>query len=371
MARHGVPATIHRARNIVRAGLRAVDVEKENKSLKKRNAQLESQLENAKAVKVAKNKEAHDLRRDYKRLEQRFDTQVDKSLAQVEFYTSLEHQRESCREYVIAQMHEPCESGKQIRYKAQFKHNFAHFAQKCASLRQAKGAGEALLHAIGLPDIKMPARSTTTLFKIIEGEAECREWLKHITLFGINCDGSKRGDRDLFEIIIYGWNETAHRPEERVVLLLDLGGSGTDALSMGQALRWTIENHLELDITKWVVAVSDNTNSMSGLGTGKKRKGGGAFFHVRRALAFKQLLPRFPCVLHVVHLAYTHARPLLMGATMPTQHDRETEHPWNFLWDIFKEFGLNGPDYRELKAELDRGFRLLLSLERFMFLTKA
>ena len=120
-------------------------------------------------------------------------------------------------------------------------------------------------------------------------------------MFGINCDGSKRGDRDLFEIILYGFNHESHRPEERVVLLLDLGANGSDAASMALALRWTVEAFLELNMEDWVIAVSDNTNSMSGTGTGAKRKGGGAFFLVRRGLKFTKL----PCCLRVLHLAYT------------------------------------------------------------------
>ena len=47
-----------------------------------------------------------------------------------------------------------------------------------------------------------------------------------------------------------------------------------------------------------------------------------------------------------------HARPILMGAPMPAKFDCETAHPWNYLHDVNKEFGLTGPDYREMKAAL-------------------
>ena len=137
--------------------------------------------------------------------------------------------------------------------------------------------------------------------------------------------------------------------EWQLALILDLGGNG-DEVSMSQALRWVVTEHLGLDPANWVMGVSDNTNSMSGTRNVSK-KTGGAYFMVRRALDFAWLA-RFPCVLHVIHLAYTHARPILMGAPMPAKFDRETAHPWNYLHDVNKEFGLTGPDYREMKAAL-------------------
>lgn len=124
---------------------------------------------------------------------------------------------------------------------------------------------------------------------------------------------------------------------------------------MSEALRWVVVNHLGLKAEDWIMSVSDNTNSMSGTSNTGKRTGG-VFFQVRRAYGFA-FLPRFPCVLHVIHLAYTHARPILMGAPMPAQHDRECYHPWNYLYDLYKEFGLEGPDYREMKADLVKAMK--------------
>ncbi len=152
-------------------------------------------------------------------------------------------------------------------YNPKFKQGFAHFARKAASLRQARPVAQAFLPSIGLDGIQLPAR---------------------------------------------------------FVLLLVLGANGGDAASMALARRCFLELHME----DWVIAVSDNTNSVSGTGTGQ---GGGAFFLMRRGLKFTKLLPRMSCFLHVLHVAYTHSRPFLMGGPLPSKIDRETEHPWNFL----------------------------------------
>jgi hypothetical protein len=63
-------------------------------------------------------------------------------------------------------------------------------------------------------------------------------------LFGLNTDGSKRGDSDYYEVILFGFNHTLHKPDWRVVNLVDMGSRG-DALSIAKMLLWTVSGYVE------------------------------------------------------------------------------------------------------------------------------
>ena len=244
----GLNDSLHNVHKYMKAGIKSTETEKELKSTKRRLAIVTEQRDSLRAKKKTRTAEVQTLKKALRRLGQRFSSESEKWAAMAEYYQSPEFEKKTANEYIVRQIRDPNGT-----YTGTFKHLWSHFAQKCASLSAAKAAGQTLFSAVGLDDIKLPARSTTTTFKIVEGEAEVLSWLKGgITLFGLNCDGSKRGDRDLFEVILYGWNHISHRPEWRLVVMIDLGGSSSSQ-SMARALLWSVENHLGLDHRDWVV----------------------------------------------------------------------------------------------------------------------
>ena len=194
--------------------------------------------------------------------------------------------------------------------------------------------------------IKFPARSTHTLFKVQSAAAETLAFIKELgsELYGVHGDGSKRGDRDVFEIIVFGWSKERHQPIHKVVSVLDLGSSGKSE-NLATAFMWCIETKLELNRARWLVSVSDSTNSMSGLG-----KKGGCFKIIREWYGdATNPMPRLPCVLHVVHLGWAHVRSIMYGGTIPGPRSREIIHAWNYLWDLWKELGAHNSSFIDMK----------------------
>ena len=206
----------------------------------------------------------------------------------------------------------------------------------------------------------MPARSTSTTFRVVEAIAELDAWLKEMNLYGINTDGSKRGDRDYYEVILFGWNTVLHRPDFRLVNLVDVGAN-CSAINIAKVLVWTVTVQLKLDPAKWFVSMSDNTNAMSGERDTKASEGG-CFKQARQMLNRSECacMPRVPCCFHCIHLGWTHVRPVLMGGydekgvpvPIPGPKQREIFHVWNLLFDVYSEFGNDSVDYDEMKREL-------------------
>ena len=199
------------------------------------------------------------------------------------YWRSAEFQKATVHQWVISHIEYTDEKTGQRRYRELFKQKSANFAQQCASLRRTAGAAHTLFEAIGLDmeKIKVPHRSTTTTFKIIEAEAGVRDWLKGVIYFGVNIDSSKRGDKDILLVSLFGWHDEHDEPEHKLALTLDIGGVG-NASTLGQVLYWVVYDHFQLDPAVWCVNMSDNTNAMSGTGTGPTRKGRGCFWVVRR-----------------------------------------------------------------------------------------
>ena len=53
-----------------------------------------------------------------------------------------------------------------------------------------------------------------------------------------------------------------------------------------------------------------------------------------------------------------------MGGDIPDINSRDQVHVWNYLWELYKEFGLDGPDYSEMKDYLkDLGIRYMYIYE--------
>ena len=91
---------------------------------------------------------------------------------QDKFWESEETQRGIVHQWVIRHIqYEDVQTGKP-KYEL-FKQKFSNFSQHCRSLRRTAGAAHVLFDAIGLDPqkIDIPARATTTTFKIIEAEA--------------------------------------------------------------------------------------------------------------------------------------------------------------------------------------------------------
>jgi hypothetical protein len=193
---HGETPSIYRCTALIHAGFRVKEQAKELKTQRKEIDQLRSKLETAICRQQDRGYALRLERQRLRRLSDRFESIAEKINAMEAYYSSEEFKQITTREYVVQRILEP--GGKQ--YKAEFKSCWARFAQQCASLRKSQGAGRMLFEMVGLPDMKLPSRSSTTAFKIVEVEADIRYWLQDITLFGINCDGSKRGDRELFEV---------------------------------------------------------------------------------------------------------------------------------------------------------------------------
>ena len=285
---------------------------------------------------------------------------------------SEEFQQQTAKSYVMAHIM------KDGQYCWDFRGKYADFAQKCASARAAQPAAEALLAGLGLGDmgIRMPHRSTSTWFKVVEATADLDDWLSEMDLFGLNTDGSKRGDGDYFEVIVFGFNKKLHKPDWRCVNVVDMGAYG-DALSIAKVLLWTVRVvifslhiscvfqvtvHCRLNTDKWFISMSDNTNTMSGE-RDVKSSDGGCFKQVRQHLStdtVTKFLGRVPCTFHVIHLAYTNVRPVLFAGCdeggkpipIPGPMQRDIEHIWNLLFDVYNEFGHDSVDFPEMKADL-------------------
>ena len=206
----------------------------------------------------------------------------------------------------------------------------------------------------------MPARKTVTTFKVDEAAIGSASFLEKLTfVYGVNCDGSKRGDRDVFEIIVFGWDAENHQPCWMVVNIVDLGRT-TKAADMAAALVWTIVDHCKLDPEKWLCSVSDNTNSMSGT-RDTSATSGGVFQHVRRHFGFRYAMPRSACTRHVVHLSWPEGRIGLMGGPVPgPQQHRDSGHVWSLLWFLWLEFGADNTDWLAMKAAVEaKGLHLV------------
>ena len=112
--------------------------------------------------------------------------------------------------------------------------------------------------------------------------------------------------------------------------------------------------------------MSDNTSTMSGEGAT-----GGCFKQVREFLNYqvKGAMPRVPCVFHVVHLGYTNVRAILLGGytadgqptPIPGPKQRDIIHLWNFLFDVYSEFGHDSVDFPEMKDALWDELKVLLT----------
>ena len=262
-------------------------LKKRNRELSSRVMDLELQNENLRQAKRQRISDARSWKEKHARLLVRHANAEETRQAQIAYMESDEFKQQTARSWVLGHIRRDDSDDQTARYKNAFKTNYAMFSQDCISNAKTARGATRLLDACGLPGIKMPARSTLCMFKIIEGEGNLVEWLQSgkITLFGINTDGSKRGDKDFYEVILYGWNEQSHAPEWRIVTILDMGSHG-DAETIGNALLWTIREKTGLDPVNWVMAVSDNTNSMSGTGPKQKKAPGpeGVPFFARDAL---------------------------------------------------------------------------------------
>ena len=115
--------------------------------------------------------------------------------------------------------------------------------------------------------------------------------------------------------------------------------------------------------------MSDNTSTMSGE-RDVKDSDGGCFKKVRKFLNYsvKGAMPRVPCVFHVIHLGYTNVRGVLLGGftdgkpiPIPGPRQRDIDHIWNLLFDIYGEFGHDSVDFPEMKDDLFKETRRLLT----------
>ena len=158
---------------------------------------LELQNENLRQAKRQRISDARSWKEKHARLLVRHANAEETRQAQIAYMESDEFKQQTARSWVLGHIRRDDSDDQTARYKNAFKTNYAMFSQDCISNAKTARGATRLLDACGLPGIKMPARSTICMFKIIEGEGNLVEWLQSgkITLFGINTGGSKRGDR--------------------------------------------------------------------------------------------------------------------------------------------------------------------------------
>ena len=92
-------------------------------------------------------------------------------------------------------------------------------------------------------------------------------------------------------------------------------------------------------------------------GTGKK---GGCFERIRRYGNINA--PRAPCTIHVTHLGWNAIRAMFYGGPIPGPKMRHIVHLWNFLWDLFGEFGADSASFREMRDALFAEFEYKIRL---------
>lgn len=100
-------------------------------------------------------------------------------------------------------------------YKETFKTNYVQFATACGgSARGTQRGFNKAMEMFGLADdIKAPSphRKTVGMWKVVEIGVDLHAWLKKIDLFGVNTDGSRKGNKNIYEVILFGWNKKEHR----------------------------------------------------------------------------------------------------------------------------------------------------------------
>jgi len=269
------------------------------------------------------------------------------TLGHFDYFESDEFKKEAAKQHLFATVKNPDGS-----YSQQFKINFVKFSQNAKSLTAASAGFESILKALGLFDDEtrrcIPTRSTTTLWRSIEAEVQTEAYvgkLKHTDLFGINCDGSERKDKNVLVIRGFFWSEQDHRPYSIVLAVLDMQ-SKKKAADMLYGLLFTIEEKWGLKSDQLLMCMSDNTNSMSG-------QWGGVFALLAEHMGIENEFPRLACFLHALHLGYSAARPILWGK-LPARNDRSYGHFWNFLWDLWKEFGAANPLWNSMVSVCEK-----------------
>ncbi len=139
----GVNPSHHNIRKLVENGVRVRELQTEIKSLKKRNRELEAQVLNHREQRKVASKEGRDMRRIIKTLEEKTARAEDRYEGLQSLFSSEQFQKETARQYIIGQIHQ--DGVPNGPYNPKFKQGFAHFAQKAASLRQARPAAQAFL----------------------------------------------------------------------------------------------------------------------------------------------------------------------------------------------------------------------------------
>lgn len=257
------------------------------------------------------------------------------------YFESNEYKKQATKDYLVLALKD--EKG---AYRQSFRTEFINFSQHTKSLRAASKGFESVLKALGIYDDDtkrcVPVRATTTLWRQVESEVQTDAYvgkLKMSNLFGLNCDGSERGDKNVFVIRGFFWSEQEHRPHSIVLAVLDMQ-SKKSAEDMLHAIVWALTDKHGLRADQLLMCMSDNTNSMSG-------KWNGVFAQLARHMKIENNFPRLACILHVLHLGYAAIRPVMWGP-MPKRNDRSYGHFWNFLWDLWMEFGAANPLWDEL-----------------------
>jgi hypothetical protein len=177
----GMAPSIH---NVSKALTQAQQLRKEVKDQRETIAALKQQVEKAEARsdKAAASLETKlhqvkNLQQQKRRQSDKIDSLKEEVVRLETFYHSPEYVKETARQFVVSQILK--DDGRQ--YQEHFKQGWAHFSQKCTSLRGTKPAAQILFEAVGLPDLKLPDRSRTTTFKVIEAEAGVQTWPEELT----------------------------------------------------------------------------------------------------------------------------------------------------------------------------------------------
>jgi hypothetical protein len=149
-------------------------------------------------------------------------------------------------------------------YSAEFKIGWSSFSNKTASLRSTQACGEAAFEAftgVSAKDagLRLPVRKSTTEWKKALADMKLEKSTEEIRItncpFGAICDGSERGKKEVFPIMLYYWSSIENGPVLRLVDVCDLRNDKT-AFSMAVRLAHCVLKQLELPRHMWKFATS-------------------------------------------------------------------------------------------------------------------
>lgn len=205
------------------------------------------------------------------------------------------------------------------------------------------GLPKILFELTGIRGVQLPSRNTLansvqTSSLLVQRDAAAV--LKSAECFVLAADASGRQNKKLFAVEASVYSDSKQEPVKFLLSLLDLHHDER-ACSMAEATAWLM-SELDLPAEKLVMFLSDNTTSMSGMGST-----GGMVKQLGEIL--EASIDRIPCALHVLQIAVTRLHKGIFGAKPPRgAAGRALPHQQNIFMDCWQLAGDSTPVFAEL-----------------------